>query len=167
VSGVGRRGDGSAAISRGSGRGRVDEGTKLGNEPERADEPDLSTLLRGVVRDAETLIGLQFDLLRSEVREELHQARDAALSLASGAALIGIGGVLASFMAVHGLQRSTRMPLWACYGIVGGLLGAAGAGLVASGLGRAAGVRVVPAETAEALEENLAWIKDQATPRAT
>ena len=139
----------------------------MGNEPERADEPDLSTLLRGVIHDAETLIGLQFDLLRSEVREELHQARDAALSLGSGVALIGMGGVLASFMAVHGLQRATRLPLWACYGIVGGLLGAAGTGLVASGLGQATGVRVVPAETAEAFQENLAWIKDQATPRST
>jgi hypothetical protein len=139
----------------------------LGTEPERVDEPDLSTLLRGVVRDAETLIGLQFDLLRSEVREELYQARDAALSIGSGAALIGMGGVLTSFMAVHGLRQATRLPLWACYGIVGGLLGAAGTVLVSSGLGQAAGVRIVPAQTVEALEENLGWIKDQATPRAT
>ena len=139
----------------------------MGNEPERINEPDLSTLLRGVVRDAETLIGLQFDLLRSEVHQELRQARGAALSLGSGAAFLGVGGVLVAFMAVHALQRVTRLPLWACYGIVGGLLGAAGTVLVTSGLEQAAGVRVVPIETAEALKENLAWIKDQATPRAT
>jgi hypothetical protein len=123
--------------------------------------------LRGVVRDAETLIGLQFDLLRSEVRQELRQARDAALSLGGGAAFIGTGGVLAAFAAVHALHRATRLPLWACYGAVGGLLGAAGAGLMAAGLHQAAGVRVVPPQTLEALEENLAWIKDQATPRET
>jgi hypothetical protein len=138
----------------------------VGNEPERTDEPDLSTLLRGIVHDAEALIGLQFDLLRSEVREELQRARGAALSMGAGAALLGAGGVLASLAAVHALQRATRLPLWACYGAVAGLLGASGAGLVASGLGRASGVRVVP-QTIEALEENLAWIKDQATPRAT
>jgi hypothetical protein len=139
----------------------------VANEPERSEEPDLSTLVRGIVHDAETLIGLQFDLLRSEVRQELRQARSAALSLGGGAALIGTGGVLAAFAAVHALQRATRLPLWACYGAVGGLLGAAGAGLVAAGLHQAAGVRVVPPQTLEALEENLAWIKDQATPRET
>lgn len=139
----------------------------MADEPVRADEPDLGRLVLGAVRDAEGLVGLQFDLLRSEVRQELRLARDAALSVGSGAAMLGAGGVMAAFMAVHALHRATRMPLWACYGAVGGLLGAAGAGLVATGLGRAAGVRLIPPETTEALRENLAWIKDQATPRTT
>lgn len=134
---------------------------------ESSREPELSTLLRGVVQDAESLLGLQFDLLRSELRQEVRQARDVALSVGSGAALVGAGGVLAAFMAVHALQRATRLPLWACYGIVAGALGAAGTGLVAAGLGRASSLHLVPRESAEALRENLAWIKDQATPRET
>lgn len=139
----------------------------MANEPERTREPDLSTLLRGVVRDGERLIGLQFDLLRSEIREELRTAGTAAMTMGTGVALLGAGGVLASLMAVHALQRATRLPLWACYGAVGGLLAAAGGALVASGLGRAGEVRLVPPQTAEAIRENLAWIKDQATPRET
>jgi hypothetical protein len=71
-------------------------------------------------------------------------------------------------MLVHGLRRSTRLPLWGCYGLVGGLLGAVGTALLAEGRRKAAGVRLAPPpETAAALRENLAWLEDQAHPQAT
>ncbi len=142
----------------------------MGNEPERSDACfDLSTLLRGVVHDAETLIGLQFDLLRSEVRQELRQARDAALSTGAGAALIGAGGVLASLMAVHALQRATRLPLWACSTAPSAACSMPR--VARSSWSRASASRGRPrrpaADGSRLLEENLAWIKDQATPRET
>jgi hypothetical protein len=139
----------------------------VANGPDHGDEPDLSTLVRGIVNDAETLIGQQFELLRGEIRQELGQAGVAALAMGSGAVLMATGGALAALMAVHGLHRATRLPLWACYGLLGGALGGVGFELLAAGRRRAAGVPLMPRQTVEALKENIAWLKDQAIPGAT
>ena len=136
--------------------------------PTEAQQPDLTTLVKEIIHDTEALIGQQLRLLRSEVREELGQAKDAALVIGAGAGLVATGGVLTVLMSVHALQKATRLPLWACYGLVGGLLGAAGAGLLAVGRREAEGVHLAPPpRTTEALKENLAWLKEQATQEAT
>ncbi len=49
-----------------------------------------------------------------------------------------------------------RWPLWACYGLVAGVLGRTGAALLATGAREAADVQVVPHRTAEVLREELA-----------
>ena len=142
-------------------------GDNVADESERADEPELGTLVRGIVGDAETLIGQQFDLLRSELRQELGRAGAAGLTLGAGAAMLAAGGALGALMAVHALHRATRLPLWACYGLVAGTLGAGGAHLVAAGRREAAGVSLVPTQTVGALQENLAWLRDRAIPPTT
>ena len=142
----------------------IDGRTALGKRREPVGEPELTALIGGVVDDARTLIDQQIDLLRVEVAEELGRARDAVASMGVGAGLLATGGVLSAFMLVHGVHRSTRLPLWGCYGLVGGLLGVAGAALLAAGRREAAGLRLVPPQTLEALKENLAWIQDQAGP---
>ncbi len=58
-------------------------------------------------------------------------------------------------MLVHGLHRSTRIPLWGCYGLVGGVLAAVGGGLIAAGTRRAVSISIVPRETIAALGEVL------------
>lgn len=126
------------------------------------DEPELTELLGEIAHDAGALIGQQFELLRSEMGREVRQAVGAAGSLGAGAALVAAGGLMATFMAVHGLHRATRMPLWGCYGLVGTVLGGAGAYLLAEGLREAEGVGFVP-ETREALRENIEWAGDQWT----
>jgi uncharacterized membrane protein YedE/YeeE len=134
----------------------------------KAQDPDLTTLVKEIVHDSETLIGQQLQLLRSEVTEELDQAKEAALAIGAGAGLVATGGVLSALMVVHALHKATRLPLWSCYGLVGGLLGAAGAGLLAAGRTEALGVRLLPPpQTTEALKENLSWLKDQTTTEAT
>ena len=64
-------------------------------------------------------------------------------------------------MLVHGLHRSTRLPLWGCYGLVGGLAAAVGGGLVAKGRPPPLGSSSVPRETAAALREDVQWIREQ------
>jgi hypothetical protein len=139
----------------------------VAKEPKRADEPELMTLVSEVVGNAETLIGEHLDLLRSEMKQELRQARDAALSMGAGATLVAAGGVLTALMTVHALHRATRLPLWASYGLVGGLVGGVGMALLSAGGQRAASLSLVPEQTVEALKENLAWAKDQVNPQAT
>lgn len=140
----------------------------MGKDIASADEqPDLGTLVKEIVRDAETLVGQQLRLFRSEVRRELGHAQGAAVLLGAGAGLVATGGILSALMAVHAIHKATRLPLWSCYGLVGGLSGAAGAGLLAAGRREAARVRLAPPQTVEALKENLEWIKEQATQEAT
>ena len=116
---------------------------------------DLSQLAEGTIRDFEKLIGQHFDLLKSELKEEIVKARDAAVGVGAGAGAAALGGILGTLMLVHLLQRVTKLPLWACYGAVGGSLGLLGAGLLTAGVRRAAAMSLVPRQTAAVLKEEL------------
>jgi hypothetical protein len=125
---------------------------------------ELMTLLCRLVQDSEGLIRQQLGLLRSEVGRELGKATEAAGCLGGGAGLVAAGGLLGTVMLVHLLHRSSRLPLWACYGLVSGGLAATGAALLARGRRSAAAVRPDLPETAAAFQENLAWLKAQLAP---
>ena len=127
----------------------------------KKDTHDVAGLLLQVVRDADLLVGQHLRLARGEVRRNLHEITPTLATVGAGAGLIASGGVLGSLMLVHGLHRSTRLPLWGCYGLVGGLMTVVGAGLLTSGARRAASLRVVPHETMAVLREDVQWIRDQ------
>lgn len=122
---------------------------------------DVFELLGRIVHDTEQLFDQHRELARSEFRQGLREVPTAAVSIAAGAGLLATGGVMGSLMLVHGLHRSTRVPLWGCYGLVGGLLATLGAGLLRSGTRRAAQIDLVPRETLAVLREDVQWIKDQ------
>lgn len=126
------------------------------------DRGDLPDLIGAVLHDTATLASQHADLLRAELRADLAEAGLAAASVGAGAGLTAAAGVLGSLMLVHKLHDATRIPLWGCYGLVGGALGALGAGLIASGVRRAAALDLVPRQTAAALREDLDWLKHQA-----
>jgi Putative Actinobacterial Holin-X, holin superfamily III len=125
-------------------------------------ETDLTPLLSEIVSDSQKLINQQIELLRLELLGELQKAKNAAFSVSAGLGLVAAGGLLSTQMLVRLLHRSTRLPLWACYGILAGLLGVAGAKLIDSG-GKGIGdlQLIPPPQTAEALKENLRWLKRQ------
>jgi len=124
---------------------------------------ELSEVVGLIVHDAERLLDQHARLIRSEIRQGLRTLPPAITSIGAGAGLAAVGGSLGILMLVHGLQRSTRLPLWSCYGLVGGTLAALGAGLMASGTRKAASVDFIPRETAQAFREDVAWIKNQLT----
>ncbi|MDG3004543.1 phage holin family protein [Paludisphaera mucosa] len=110
-----------------------------------------------IAHDAGQLVELHAALIKSEFRQAAGAVAPALTSIGAGAGLAATGGLFAALALVHGLQRSTRLPLWGCYGLVGGLLGAAGAGLAASGVKRLGGIDLVPRETIATLKEDLEW----------
>ncbi len=128
--------------------------------------PAVPTLVEGVVSDAGQLIEQQFQLLREELKGELEKVRGAAISLGTGAGLAAAGGLLGMLATVHLVQRVTRLPLWAAYGLVGGLLGTAGAALLTSGVSQASGVRLIPPRTAATLQRDFTTLKDRVTSGA-
>jgi hypothetical protein len=123
--------------------------------PRQPASSDLSRLAEGTIRDIETLIGQHFDLLKSEMKRELAKARDAAVDVGVGVGAVAAGGALGTLMVVHLLHRVTRLPLWACYGAVGGSLGLLGAASLTAGVRRASDLSLVPRQTAEVLKEEL------------
>jgi hypothetical protein len=129
----------------------------------RTDGPDWTGLVGAISRDAERLWDQHVALLRTEMREGLRQVPPAAASVGAGAGLLATAGVLGALMLVHGLHRSTRIPLWGCYGLVGAAMAAAGAGLVAQGARQITMLSLVPRETVAALREDLEWVKGQTT----
>jgi hypothetical protein len=130
----------------------------------KSEPADLAGLLQGVVADTEKLVGEHFRFLRSELREELNHAKSMAQRVGAGAGLVATGGVLSTLMAVHLLHKTTRLPLWGCYGLVAGALGGAGIQLLWAARREADRIRF-PAfpQTAEVLKEDAAWLKEAVT----
>jgi hypothetical protein len=116
---------------------------------------NLTAAAEGTVSDLQKLIAQHFDLLRSEMKQGLTDAKDAAVSISTGAGSIALAGALGTLAVVHLLQRITRLPLWACYGLVAGGLGAAGTGMVCRGARQAREVDLLPRQTAEVLKQEF------------
>jgi hypothetical protein len=125
-----------------------------------ADQPSVTALVSGIVNDLQQLVRQQIQLARTEVKQEWDKAKTAAGALATGLGLLAAGGVLLCFMIVH-LIHFFGVPLWGCFGIVGGVLVLAGGVLAAVGYSQASNVNVVPPQTAQTLKENVQWIKNQ------
>jgi uncharacterized membrane protein required for colicin V production len=140
----------------------MDDGVKL------APEPGIATLVSGIVGDGQRLIEQQLALFRREIESALRQARNAAISMALGAGVAALGGLLLVAMFVHLLHAYTDLPLWGCYGLVGGVLAATGALLLIIGGKGAADVHLLaPKQSTEAFKENVEWLKHQTTSAPT
>jgi hypothetical protein len=127
-------------------------------------KPTLTELLTGLMHDAMALLRQEMALAKHELRAELWQIILAVMSLGVGGGIAAIGGLLLILMLVHLLQALTALPLWACYGIVGGLFAVVGGVLLMLGKQKLAHMHLVPQDTAETMKENVQWIKEQVRP---
>jgi Putative Actinobacterial Holin-X, holin superfamily III len=130
-------------------------------------EPSLAQLLTGIATDAKELLRQELALAKHEIREDLRKTTTAMLSLGIGGGVAAIGGLLLILMLVHLLNALAGLPLWACYGIVGGLFVIIGGVLFLIAKHTIARIDVVPPQTVETMQENVQWIKEHATPDAT
>ena len=134
-------------------------------------EPRVSTAVRGIIEDAVELMRQQLLLLKAELRADV---RKAAVSIALLAGSIGpllMGMLMFCLMFVHLLHWATlpseqlvdpaTLPLWTCYGIVGGAFALVGAGLLSVGVYRFKHFHPFPEESARALEENIQWLMNR------
>ncbi len=125
--------------------------------------PTITPLLTGLMHEAMALLRQEWALATHEVRAELFNIMRAVMFLGIGAGIAALGGWLLILMLVHLLQALTALPLWACYGIVGGLLAAGGIVLLVLGKRKLARLHLVPQQTVETMQENVQWIKSQVT----
>lgn len=139
----------------------------MANHSSPSSDASLASLVGGIINDAKDLLLHEFTMAKLEVQDELRKTKTAAMALALGAGIAVVGGLLLIFMLVHLLAALTLLPLWGCYGIIGGLLVVVGLLLLASGKKTAEQIEVVLPQTAETLKENAQWLKDQTTSNRT
>jgi VIT1/CCC1 family predicted Fe2+/Mn2+ transporter len=134
---------------------------------EREYDASLSTLLSGIVGDAQELVRKEIALARQEVREEISAAKDAGTALAISGAVLAIGGLFLLITLALGLADLFDWPAWAGFGLVGAVCAIVGAVLLSSGRQRLKQVHPVPERTVETMKENIEWIKDRTTSDKT
>lgn len=137
------------------------------NGSQHTSEPSVAALLGGIVNDAKDLLVQELALITLEVHNTLRKAKTAAITLGIGLAVVAIGGILLMLMLVQVLATYTEIPLWGCYGIVGGVLVVLGGVLLAVGKRTAEAIDVVPRRTLETMKENVQWLTEQTTCNRT
>jgi hypothetical protein len=89
--------------------------------------PSVTATISGVAADAKELLISELTLTKLECQRELVKAKIAVVRIATGVVLGFIGAISLVFMVVHLLAAFTVVPLWGCFGIVGGSLALFGA----------------------------------------
>jgi hypothetical protein len=130
-------------------------------------EPTLAQLFIGLMHDAQTLLRQELALAKHEIRVELRKTMRAVMSLGIGIGIAAIGGLLLILMFVHLLHALTALPLWVCYGVVGGLCTAGGIVLLVLGKHKLASIHLAPQETVGTMKENVLWIKTRVRANGT
>ena len=124
-------------------------------------EPSLTSLVNGIVNDAQKLIMQEIALARREFVDELNKTKQATASFGIGAGLVAVGAVLLSLTFVYLLHDEAHLRLWLSYLIVGGIVAIGGLVFLLIAKAQAAEITLVPKQTIETLRENVQWIKNQ------
>jgi membrane protein len=128
-------------------------------EHEDVGKPSISTLVSGILNDAKDLFAQELRLARLELRQDIQKTKTAGVALGIGLGITGLGLVMLLLMIVHLIDTYTNLPLWGSYGIVGVVLAAVGVGLLMMGKNKVAEVDFIPQQTAEAVKEDVGWIR--------
>jgi Putative Actinobacterial Holin-X, holin superfamily III len=124
-------------------------------------EPTLAQLLARLMHDTMVLLRQEVALAKHELRAELWNLIRAVLSLSLGEGIAAIGGWLLILMLVHLLHALTVLPLWACYGMVGGLFAMVGGALLGLGKQKLPRMQLEPQDSMETMQENVQSITEQ------
>lgn len=129
--------------------------------------PTMTSLVSGIIGDAQQLIRDEVALARQEIKEEIVKARNAVVFFAGAAIAALLGAILFSFFLVRLLHWASggadpaAVPLWAWFLIWSFVFFAIGGGLAAFAYGRFKEIHLVPRQTMETMKENVQWIKNQ------
>jgi uncharacterized membrane protein YqjE len=115
-------------------------------------------LVSGIVADAQELIKQQVALLRAEIKAEFQRTIRALVMLAIGALAAVPAVFLICNMLVYMLHELAGLPVWAGYGIVGGVFAVLSAVFIGVGVRRFRSFHPLPDRSVEAFKENVRWM---------
>jgi hypothetical protein len=141
----------------------ADQGQQTSPSPSNAPPGHVAPLVTGIIDDLQELIRQNLTLFKVEVREDFKKTRDAVSALGVGVGLAVVGGLHLTLMLVSLLWWAfdPNLPLWVCFAIVGVVLAGVGAALLVRGKKKLDSFNPLPDESAEALKENVQWIKNK------
>lgn len=130
---------------------------------------NMAPLVTGIIDDLQELIKQNLALFKVEVREDFKKTKEAAAALGVGVGLAIVGALHLTLMLVFLLwwafssevRSVSGLPLWVCFAIVGGVFLGVGAALTFKGKKKLDSFNPLPDQTAEALKENVQWIKNR------
>ena len=117
----------------------------------------MTSLMTGIVDDAQTLLGQQVLMFKSEIREDFRRSKRAAEFASLSIVLLTVGALALVFCIAHVLNDEAGFSLWMSFGIT-----AAGFLLVGGVLGVISYILLerfnpLPDKTLQSIKENITW----------
>jgi hypothetical protein len=112
-------------------------------------------VLQDIVGNAQEIVRSEFQLVRTEIKEEAIEAAKPAALMGAGVVLAAYAGGLLLLAAVFGLAQI--LPIWAAALIVGGIAGVGAFVLITLGKNRLSRVNLTLETTVASLKENMRW----------
>ena len=122
------------------------------------DQQSVTSLVSGIIGDAQTLIQQQVALVREEIRTDLRKTKEAVSALAIGAAVAALAAGPLVFMFVALLHELAGWSWWASSGVVAAVFAVIGGGLIFTGVQRFRSFNPLPDQSVEAIKENVRWM---------
>jgi len=130
----------------------------MANDLRTESESSVTSLVTGIINDAQRLIEQQLKLFREEIREDLHKTKEASTFLGVGLAVCFLGAMALVLMVPLLLSWVwPALPLWGSFAIVGGVLALVGGGLVYTAVKQFESFNPLPDQSVEGLKENVQW----------
>ena len=129
-------------------------------------DPSVTSLLSGIVNDAQELIKQQLQLFKHELKDDMKRAQEALPSLGVGVtvalAAVFLLGLTIAHLLYWGFNPAPgagpeHFPLWACYAIVTVVFGAVGCALLYFAKKNLESLPMSH-QAAEATKENVEWL---------
>jgi len=129
-------------------------------ETPTVDDSSWSALVGGIFTDIAHLVASELEIAKHEVREEIRSAKTFFALLVLGLWVAGMGLFMILMMLAYLLNKNTVVPLWGCFGIVGGTTFLVGAGFLFWANNKKRGIdHLIPQRAAEAVKEDIGWIR--------
>ena len=127
-------------------------------EDSRVANPSWSDLLSGIFIDVAKLFAQELELAKLELQEDLRRTKAYFALLILGGSVAAMGLLMMLLMGAFLLNADIKLPLWACFGVIGGVTFLVGGALVIAAKVENTKVDFVPQRSAEAVKEDFEWI---------
>lgn len=128
--------------------------------PAQSNEEGVGPLLSGIADDLEKLVSQHLELLKTEFKQDVREAKEGLVYVGVSAGM-GLLGAVFLLLSLAQLLHLAGLPMWASYGLLGLSLTITAVFLFYRGREHLAEASPVPDETIAELKEDTRWIKKQ------